>query len=473
MIEADTRSTVEFPFDLPLGTTVTFAQSIHYRQRLARVNPIMVHWRWVGPGGMNYAPAYGDHAASPTVEEVSTRTFAFSDRFPILLDRDHSLAFNAFGAQRYLWDVFTFTADANGRMYAIVQVLLSAPASEAQTTDFFGLHNLTGDLEKTATAYIEPVMPVDVGPIWGLLDLEAARIIASSVGGELSVVSEVKAEAPPFADQPYVRLAGFEQPNVPGIWVKQVDVYEGGSVGGVVAESPWTVLPAVPHHADDGLLNIRAEVHASVGVQSLTASGLRRDDLAAAAPVPTAVEVAERATERRYALLNVDELEGFRLFTSEGSVPAASQLFDVRPWGGGGLPKLAFLALDSDAAGGATHVVTWDHEAGRAAVAADLARGAHGLSGATSSAALVNSYLGPDFEPAGFVVRLDESRPPVAFLGESMWSFTVLDPAYLYNAEDAKFYRLSPPLRRTALPAALAGTADTSGDFHAIRLPER
>jgi hypothetical protein len=305
-----------------------------------------------------------------------------------------------------------------------------------------------------------------------VLDLGGRRVIASSVGADLSIVSELKAEAPPFADPSYVRLVGFQQPYAPGVWVKEIDIYEGGSLAGVVSEILWNVAPAVPYREDEGgILRTRAVVRSDVGIQALAATGLRRDDLAAVAPVSTTLSVTENERDLVYLNLNASELEGLRIITSDGAVPAPTQLFDARPWGSGAIPRLAFLGLDSKAAGGATHVITWDHEAGRAQVMADLVAGAHGLSAVTGSSALVNSYLGPEFESAAFIVRLDENRPPVEFLGESLWSFTLLEPSYLYNAEDAKFYRLSAPLQRTALPATLAGSADTSGDFHAIRLP--
>ena len=47
----------------------------------------------------------------------------------------------------------------------------------------------------------------------------------------------------------------------------------------------------------------------------------------------------------------------------------------------------------------------------------------------------------------------------------------MLDPSYLYNVDDLKFYRPRPPLQATSLPAALVDVAaDPLGDFHAIRL---
>jgi hypothetical protein len=58
--------------------------------------------------------------------------------------------------------------------------------------------------------------------------------------------------------------------------------------------------------------------------------------------------------------------------------------------------------------------------------------------------------------------------PEVALIG----TFTLLDPRFLYNVDDMRFYRLAPPLTCTALPASLAPVeGNPRGDYHAIRLP--
>ena len=457
----------EFPFGAAL-TTVTFNQTIRYRQRLGRVNPIFLRYRWTGSGS-DYEPDGAD-AAPPTIEEVSRKDFTFNDAFTVAFDQAHNLQFNGLGAERYLWDVFTFTADANGGLFAVINVQLFPPP-QTQTADFLGINHVTGDLEKQATAHIESFMPVDVGPIWALLDLGSSQIVASTVGESVAIASEVQAEAPPFANPSYVRLEGFEPIYTAGMWLKPTEIYEGGSLAGVVLEGLWSVVAPIEFSSDLGSLAIRAVVESSVGVGTVAASGLRRGDLAAAVPVSTAVTPVGNARDMLYVEVGRGEFEGLRVETRDGVVPPPAQLFDVRPVAGAGVPKLALLALESEAAGGATHVIAWDHEAGRAVVAATLAPGAHGLTGATPSTALVNSFVGPEFEPAAFLVSLTEPRPPFAFPGESMWSFTMLAPNYLFNAENAKFYRLRAPLQRTALPAPLAGSADISGDFHAVRLP--
>jgi hypothetical protein len=366
--------------------------------------------------------------------------------------------------------VFGFTADADGRLFAVINIQLFPPP-QPQTTDFLGINHVTGELEKQATAHIESFMPVDVGPIWALLDLASSQIVASTVGETVAIVSSAHAEAPPFAHPSYVRLEGFEPIYTAGMWLKPTEIYEGGSLADVVLEGLWSVIAPIEFSSELGSLVVRAVVESAVGVNAVTASGLRRGDLATAVPVSTAVTPVENVRDMLYIEVRPGEFDGIRVETTEGVLPAPAQLFDVRPIASAGAPTLAFLALDSETAGGATRVIAWDHEAGRAVVAATLVPGAHGLTGATPSTALVNSFVGPQFEPAAFLVSLDEPRPPFAFPGESMWSFTMLEPSYLFNMENTKFYRLRAPLQRTALPATLAGSADPSGDFHAVRLP--
>lgn len=48
--------------------------------------------------------------------------------------------------------------------------------------------------------------------------------------------------------------------------------------------------------------------------------------------------------------------------------------------------------------------------------------------------------------------------------------FIALEPGFVFNRDDLKFYRTVPTLERTALPRALVPSAVTSGDFHAVKL---
>ena len=67
---------------------------------------------------------------------------------------------------------------------------------------------------------------------------------------------------------------------------------------------------------------------------------------------------------------------------------------------------------------------------------------------------------------------LDDTRAPTLFPQTALrFDFVLLDPHYLYNTGDLKFYRLTPPLQRTPLPATLSDAAgNPRGDYHLIRL---
>jgi hypothetical protein len=74
--------------------------------------------------------------------------------------------------------------------------------------------------------------------------------------------------------------------------------------------------------------------------------------------------------------------------------------------------------------------------------------------------------------PGSYIVSLDGTRAPTLFPQTDLrFDFVLLDPHYLYNTGDLKFYRLTPPLQRTPLPATLSDAAgNPRGDYHVIRL---
>ncbi len=90
----------------------------------------------------------------------------------------------------------------------------------------------------------------------------------------------------------------------------------------------------------------------------------------------------------------------------------------------------------------------------------------------TTTLALVFEKLIEPTRVAETLVSLDGTRAPIVLTLDS--SVRVLEPSYLYNVQDLKFYRSKPPLLRTALPASLADLPDGSnpfGDYHAIPVP--
>jgi hypothetical protein len=70
------------------------------------------------------------------------------------------------------------------------------------------------------------------------------------------------------------------------------------------------------------------------------------------------------------------------------------------------------------------------------------------------------------------VIDLENRTVLATFFDDLTTRFRVLDPNFLYNVDDFRFYRPQAPLRRGALPARLAPLAGNPvGDYHAVTAP--
>ena len=95
------------------------------------------------------------------------------------------------------------------------------------------------------------------------------------------------------------------------------------------------------------------------------------------------------------------------------------------------------------------------------------------LESVSSGAALVEAFDFPSFSVSTTLVRLEGPAAAVLFPGLRLDNFLLLDPDFLYNTSDFKFYRKQSPLQRTALPAPLAplnSGFNPEGAYHAVRL---
>ena len=99
----------------------------------------------------------------------------------------------------------------------------------------------------------------------------------------------------------------------------------------------------------------------------------------------------------------------------------------------------------------------------------------YSLESVSSGAALVQAFDFTGFPPtfSTTLVRLEGPAAAVLFPGLRLDNFLLLDPDFLYNTSDFKFYRRQPPLQRTALPAKLAPLSsgfNPVGVYHLLRL---
>ena len=122
-------------------------------------------------------------------------------------------------------------------------------------------------------------------------------------------------------------------------------------------------------------------------------------------------------------------------------------------------------------------LVVWRPERGTAEVSQEFPAPAllYRLGNVSSGAALVEAFDFTSFPPTfnTTLARLQDPVSPVLFPGVSLFDFVLLDPDFLYNTGDLKFYRKQSPLQRTALPATLASLSSGEnplGAYHVLRL---
>jgi hypothetical protein len=119
------------------------------------------------------------------------------------------------------------------------------------------------------------------------------------------------------------------------------------------------------------------------------------------------------------------------------------------------------------------HLVIWDAEAGHATVRLELPPAFFRGLGAAPTAGLAMLFNAgePFVDGDTYLVRLDAPETPaVVFPGINLGGdFTLLDPVYLYNVDDLKFYRLQAPLQATALPTSLQPVdGHPVGSYHVV-----
>jgi hypothetical protein len=466
-------SAAVFPFGVPLGTRVNFSQSIAHRQELVRIERTITSVYDDAAGVYRVVDA---DFSTPTVETAVDTEVPFSRSFPIVLDLDHLFTVNP---SPYGWELIDVAADRAGRLLGLVAVYLTDIGLEPVTFPLYFV-NREGELHAVGETAVVPRYPTGISQIWALLDLTAGRVLASTADPVITISWRERSVLGPVS-RPVVGLA---------VAMRRVEVRQGGPDPGVF-DLGWRAQSFLgPNYPRDA---ITATLATAGGIQALTVAGELRPELRAAAAAAGFVDFTLTRThvvsEHVYGCQTETPQPSGCLairIGGEGSdvTRAPAQLESAlrsRPAPAG--ERLAFLATDYTAGEVAlATLIAWDPATSQAHVRhrlPGLSLGdSHVLVAATGTAALVVSemldFLAADpFVTTSAVVALDGTAPPAIFTGEDLGaSFTLLDPGYLYNVRDLRFYRARPPLQRTALPAPLAAVAAKPvGDYHLIRLP--
>lgn len=459
------KDEADFPFGMSLDTTVNFSQTIRYRQRLAKIDPHRILWQWVPrppfrPQDGTYEFA-GEELGTLSVETAIAEELHFSERFPIALDLEHHSILGTL-YQPYVWEVQEVAADASGRLLAVIVVYLTSPQSPGVTLPFFGV-NPQGALEVVSQVWLGPSFPASVDRLlWAIVDLKTGEVVASTADRVIALAFDEVSDA------------------LPQIYVRGSLEFIGGPTPSF-QEIPWNTSGFGPVDSSRPT-SVDAELETRQGLLGLALTGWVKAELASSGLFDVQLGVRQSAEEFTYDCGADATLTFFcRAVGVSSSIGLATrtpaQLRDARrsrPAPGG--ERLVFLATGSAGLDPGAAVIAWDPGRPSAQVRYRTGADFNLLGPATNAIALLTSFGLDEFNRFGIssvVVPLEGPRGPSLFPNEGLGdSFALLAPTFLYNVGDLKFYRSTPPLQRTALPAPLVEVpGNPVGDYHAIRLP--
>jgi len=456
------RTSAVLPFaQPPTVATVQWSDVIDYTQRVGRFTVTTAAvWHEPTPTSPGFYDSTLQHQPI-SFGIVHQQSVSFGGTFDVVLDEAHDGA-SAGSDGQYRWFLTQVAADQHGRLLGLVVVYLDDPGvatlrMPVLTLDRSGALVASGDVETLA-----PGFPPEVAPLlWALVDLEDGRLIASSAQRTITLARTRAVEAPLriFRHDVLVVTGGPAQPS-----------------------DEW--VPASPMARQDTTAD--AEVATIQGDLSLIATGWMRDDLAAAIGEWGLGGFGIAPVVRR-SYYNYDCLEavcgpgdaGMASYsvvdTQMAALSPPPQFFSgvraARPTNGERLVLLGDTLRGEDWPIG--HLVIWDAEAARARIRLALPPAFFRGVGAppTAALAMVFNAAGVFADPDTYLVRLDDpDAPAVVFPATNLASdFRLLDPAFLYNVDDMKFYRLQAPLEVTALPTPLQPVeGNPAGSYHAV-----
>jgi hypothetical protein len=464
LVDVAVTQEAAFPFGAPVGTTVAFSGTRRVTQDLVTFDaeqdivfdPLTGAYR--APGLVE-----ARNAGPARVERVVTDALAVPATFAVTLAAD---ALDAPARRPYAWHVREIGLDARGRMLAVTEVVLTEPEGNTRTVPLKARNVESGELETAREITLRVDFPVAT-LLFALVDVTAGRVVASTAGPTFAPVSAEAVHQVLF--QKHARGTAFGGPRAG----TEIEIWDS-SVELVPAD-------ALPAGFPDAPVLDTAVVQGESGVTAFALPWWYRPEIAALVETPPTVSPrAVAPLSLVYALDRAgdDSIRGYLAVRAEGTVgeldgyvTALRQARRLRP-SAAGEQLLVFgrpvgIRVDEGEEG---VVVQWRPETAAAALALpfELPPAAeHRLASASSSRALVVSRS--ELSATTRLVDLDTATA-AEFPGEDLSDrFVVLEPTFLYNTGDLRFYRPRTPLRRGALPPRLAGMAGNPvGDYHAI-----
>lgn len=487
-VDVSVTKRVAFPFGLDLGTTIDFSETIQYSQySLSFV--YTTTYQADCPQSFCLYRTTGTAVSDGKASVLANDSRTLSRRYPLRLDRG-GLSCCDFV---YEWRLDQIWLTATGQILALVAVELLSPWEEATFPAFTlavpgrGQGVIDGTVVPQPTA-ADPFtvafsFPLDMGPaLWALVDVGAGRVVASTAPETLTIRH--------VTSYTHTTPALHCCPGDPIAREFRKERFIGGFLNGTYryTTDAWVDTPPSRSCLDSDLAGAPSLQEIALVGGTLEATISRYRPEIATLQLPSPVEdLPPLVQQPQFLCARVNLVSAsFKVITTLRDV-RQNRLEQVRlAEPGGGIDRLTLLMAQSQ--GGLSYLdrmlyraklATWTP----APAGVDLREefplpGFHTITSASSRMALVTSKT---FDKDRFVnVPLGTSLVPVQgaassgfFPNELLETFILLDPEFLYNTDDLKFYRTQPPLQRTAFPARLAPAASTRypAAYHVLRLP--
>jgi len=490
-------SEATFPFGLQLGTTVHYTDTLSYRQQMVTLDRTDVY-TFINTDPER--PLVGEYRfdrsefGDVNVRTVASQTFTFEESFPLVLD-EAQLTFSlpgffpTFGSVpgdrvSYHWAIADVALNAAGHLLALVGVGPAYPVDgPILEPTLLGLDE-KGELVPRkycsssnpsvcfTTVRIDPGFPGfgDGGAsplLWALVDLTEGKLLHSTAGPAITITASETQEAPAWT------VAGHPEALVyVNLTVRRVGGASPGEERQVLGQS----LMKISSSPVQSLTTLTFQ-----GPGSLTVTGWHQpalqDALDRAGFVLGSPEDVETLGGDEVAIWEIGPGIRLRLVTDTATFsvpPQFHQARRARPASEG--ERLVFAAHGHTSVLTKTHgVLSWDPGSNRAEVGLVLpgvpleASNFSILGAATRNAVLLHRPFEAR-QGAVLVPLVDGSNVTVFDDVGGLRDFTLLDPNFLYNFKIGKFFRLTPPLQATTLPAKLAEPGDPAGDYHVVRI---
>lgn len=473
VVSADILKAVNFPFDLSLGVTVNYSQTFRVQQ--ARLAFDVIDTNVFDENQQTYN--LFRQVSSPIVQTVLDQTIPFSQSFPIVLDHAHHCSQSCFlvGAddfpffigpiiRPYIWRVREVTLDQQGRLLALVDVILIEPDNRTRTgflaeTDIFGQGRWTVVAGFQVSALLRGVIDVDNGNVLG---------VTSSPTLSLS-------------SQHTISFTSLNQ--------HRVTTHIGGPLGGTTNETEILGRFSSGNPNFTTVETGTARVP-TAGLLSEAILGRFRTDLEPLITVPTGIGTREFAFPLVYFVDDVTKTnKSIRVARtssfSTGTIMPLPQAQMIRLTTG--VSPQVLLLFSQQVPGSFVFQaegipVRWSPQSpANTALALSYKLppvDSYSLLFTTSQAALLHfgdfGVPDPQLGPGVFTLLVDfTTQQTQTFPGLLGFQYVLLDPKFLYNLNDTKFHTLDLSLRRTALPRRLADAVPfrpPTAAYHLIKL---